>query len=333
MTEKYPVLPIEQVLLGKTPKEVFSGVALLSNVSKRPTKTAGKFFMVGDLSVKEKTVGFKAWGNSKAFETLDSELEAGNNPSGAVAVLANLDLYQGNASLTLEEIGAAADGTFDEKDLRHYKYELETLKKGLYNLMSKQLSPGGYEVFEALYSQVEERFNLEFAAKSHHDNVPSGLLAHSLKVGRHASVTLQLYPEMFTKKLAEGEAWAGPGKTALVDRDLLILATTFHDIGKVDEYRDGEMAPFAFLNHRYFGLKYVENIKELIVNHFDEMWYNKFLSVIIQHHDEWGDRAKTREALLVHWIDMQESQMTAMSETITSAVGPGTIRVNGKYLD
>ena len=60
------------------------------------------------------------------------------------------------------------------------------------------------------------------------------------------------------------------------------------------------------------------------------MWYYNLISILLQHHDEWGEPCKTVYAKLVNLVDDLDAKLTSISEAMEEGVS--TIQFDGKYL-
>ena len=70
---------------------------------------------------------------------------------------------------------------------------------------------------------------------------------------------------------------------------------------------------------------------------YDYEFFYMICSVLLQHHEEDGERPRTLYALLVHMIDAMEAQFTIINTLIKNGSvlsdGTGTmIKINEKYL-
>ena len=139
---------------------------------------------------------------------------------------------------------------------------------------------------------IGDRFWIEGAATNHHDNLIGGLAHHSIKMLRILAT------------LIDNEEYLDPHV------DLLTMGTVLHDIGKVFEYNDLEMAKYWYSNHRARGLEYLAEFRDEIMSLYNEKFYRNLQSIIIGHHGDYGDRPTTVACAIVHYIDTIESQVT-----------------------
>ena len=109
-------------------------------------------------------------------------------------------------------------------------------------------------------------------------------------------------------------------------------------VGKIFEMRDGTYQPYSFLSHRGLGLEYLTEFKGLIEADYDEEFYYMVCSVVLQHHGEYGEFPKTLCAMLVHFIDETEANLTGINDTLENdAIAVDTsgakIKFNDMYLN
>lgn len=132
------------------------------------------------------------------------------------------------------------------------------------------------------------------AAQSYHHNYVSGLLEHTLGLARLAVRIAPVYPQ--------------------ADRDLLLLGTLIHDVGKVQElqafpaveYTD----PGRLLGHIVLGVQMIDALLSKIPG-MDEETRLVVLHLIASHHGEYEwqspKRPKLLEAYLLHVLDMLDA--------------------------
>jgi hypothetical protein len=145
---------------------------------------------------------------------------------------------------------------------------------------------------------LEGRFQVEGAAIRYHDNVIGGLKHHTTKMLNILAAVLENSPQL------------------KVSADLLCFAISVHDIGKVFEYDNLEVADYWYSSHRVRGVEYLCRFKDRIVNDYSEEFYRQTQAVIAGHHGEYGDRPTTVAAAIIHYIDTLESQTTRLIQEL-----------------
>lgn len=286
-----------------------SGAILLKEVRRQMTKTQKPFF-IGTLT-SGVDIPFKAWDMSMAFKSLESyDLEG-----KVVYISGNWDDYNGQLSIILDSV------TFNDElnginpmDFLPVKYDTNAYWEGLKGIVGKCVSEKGMAIANKVLFEnpdLAEEFKNEFAAKSHHDNCRGGLLAHTYKICYMMQVTLAIYKD-------------------ICDRDLLMLGCLFHDIGKVREMNMGVYQPCSKVTHRFLGIEMLD--KDLIVKTYGIDWYYELVSIMLQHHGEYGDPCRTVSARLVNLVDEFEAKVMLLKQSVDNSENCGVINVDGAYL-
>lgn len=285
-------------LLEMLNKQSFEGYVLIQSYGEQPTKT-GSSFMGGNLEANG-TVSFKAW-RGTAFDTLkESELE------GKICLIGGeINDWNGTKSVIINSISEVPESVLEKVDLKKSdffepKYNIDSYWDTLNKIMEKHTSKEGYEIFSLIMSEVEESFKEEFAAINYHDNCKGGLLAHTTKVVKLASV-ISLYPDIL-KRISE---------------DLLYVGAGIHDIGKVIEYSTGVISEKGkHISHLTIGCLMLEEHKDRIIELKGEDFYYSLLSIIAQHHGSYEETPRTIAAYVVHQIDCLESTLALLNQTL-----------------
>lgn len=289
--------------------DAVSGIILLKDVVRATTKNGKPFFHGSVCSGTD--VSFKAWDNSEAFKMLEREDLAGK----VVYISGNWSEYMGVVSIILDTVMTNAElVAIDPMNFIESKYNIDAYWSGLQNIMKSTLTEKGMLLANKFLFENEEvanAFKVEFAAKSHHDNCKAGLLAHTYKVCYLMQVTLNLYKD-------------------IVDKDLVMLGVLLHDIGKIKEMHMGVYQPCSKVTHRFLGIEMLD--KDLIVENYGEDWYYELVSIMLQHHGEWGDPCKTVSARLVNLVDEFEAKAMLIKQAVDISDNCGTINIDGQYL-
>lgn len=295
---------VKDEVLAKPDKSRVSGYVLVRNYEEQPTKKGSTYLLGVADAVGE--VQFKIWRGS-CFDFAQE-----NNCKGKICLIeAEVNEFGGAKSLIVSAMAPVPEErlvteNLKEEDFVILKYDANAYWSSMHNIVAKNVSENAFKVFSLLIGEVEDDFKKEFAAIHHHDNCTGGLLAHSTRVMKMSAVIKQ-YPEI----------------TSRVSEDLLYVGSALHDIGKVVEYNKGTISEEGKrLSHLLFGCLMLEKHKSEIVELKGEEFYLNLLSVISQHHGEYGERPRTVAALVVHQIDLLESYLTSLDTTL-SIVGAG----------
>ena len=307
---------VRDKLVKQAEGTLIKGYVLINGYQLTPQKNGG-FYISGTLQAMG-TIPFKVW-SSTVGDSLYAKMSGGESLfKGSICyVEGKVDRYGGNFSLVLND-GRVIDGEdigLKESDFLEDVYDVGAFWQSLIGVLKKNCSERAVIMFERVISDVKERFMTEFAAVWHHDNCKAGLLAHTTKVVRMASL-IRMYPES-TKKISP---------------DVLFIGCALHDIGKVYEYGLGAVTDEGkVLSHHTFGVLFCASHKKDIVEALGLEGYRLLLSIIEQHHGEYGERPRTVAAYVVHRLDMLESVLTSVN-TLLKDSPDGNIQYDGYKL-
>lgn len=279
-----------------------SGVYLCKMKQIALTKSGKEY---GSLVLQDKTgtVDAKIWdlgspgvGN---FETLDY-----------VYLDADVTMFMNANQLNIKRIRKADEGEYvaadylpvTSKDVKQMYGELLGVIASVKNPYLKKLA----ESFFAEDQEFAKAFQFHSAAKSVHHGFVGGLLEHTLSV----------------VKLCEYFAGAYP----MINRDLLVTAAMFHDIGKTKElscfpendYTDAGQ----LLGHIMIGTEMVSDRMRMI-REFPEKLKTELKHCILAHHGEleYGSPKKPAllEAMALNLADNADAKMETMVEVLQGA--------------
>jgi 3'-5' exoribonuclease len=293
-----------------------TGLIYVKDYSKKPTKN-GDHYLDGICEVVG-AMPFKVWSNSTVYASMDSA----DYRHEICLIEAKVNIYNGMTSLVLEKLHALdlTGSNISSTDFFEKKYDTNRIFAGLHSMLTKSCAnPNSVAVFDLIMndSEVKDRFLLEFAAKNHHDNCVSGLLAHTNKVVAVARV-VSMYKNIV--------ALHG-------NLDALIIGAALHDIGKIYEYDNGVISEKGnYLSHNTMGVLLIAKYKDDIIKLTDEDFYLRLLSIIQQHHGEWGDRPRTIESEIIHLVDKFESSLTDIDQLLEKGEGGSQIYYEGNFL-
>ena len=298
-------------LVKKNDGEYVRGVVFIRNYTKQPTRNGG-VYLAGNLSC----VGdmqFKVWSGNSCFDEMSNK-----DLQGKICLVSgNVNVYNGSYSLILNSC-EVIDSGFSELDFYEEKYNVDKWYGHLVKDLKKNVSDEAFEIFNLIMSdkEVENCFLNEFAAVHHHDNCKSGLLAHTVKVVRIMTI-LQIYPEISNR----------------VTPDVLFLGAALHDIGKIMEYDKGCVSPMGKrVSHLTWGIILLDTYRSKIIELKGEEFYYDLLSIISQHHGDYGERPRTLGALIVHFIDCLESNLSSLNQSLEGVEKDTQISYDGMKL-
>lgn len=227
-----------------------------------------------------------------------------------VHIDAKVSMFQGSRQLNITRIYRAAEGEYDPADyLPMTKKDIEAMYRELLEYVSTVREPHLKILVEDFFvknSEFIKRFKNHSAAKAIHHSFIGGLLEHTLSVVKMCDYFAKSYP--------------------IINRDILITAALFHDIGKIDELSafpendytdDGQL-----LGHIFIGANVISNYVKRIEK-FPPKLKNELIHCILAHHGEleYGSPKKpaTIEALALHMADNTDAKLQTMTELFTAS--------------
>ena len=265
------------------------------------TKTGKEY---GNLILQDKTgtIEAKIWDLSSPgvgeFDAMDS-----------VHIEADVTLFQNANQLNVRRIRTAREGEYVEADyLPVSKKEIGKMYEELLGFVRSVKNPWLNQLLSGYFVEDKEfakAFQFHSAAKTVHHGFVGGLLEHTLSV-----VKLCDY-------------YAGYYKT--LNRDLLLTAAMFHDIGKMQELSrfpendytdDGQL-----LGHIMIGTEMIsERIRQ--IPDFPPRLASELKHCILAHHGEleYGSPKKPAllEALALNFADNTDAKMETMIEALAA---------------
>lgn len=230
-----------------------------------------------------------------------------------VDVVADVTVFNGVTQLNIKRVRRAAEGEYNpaeylptsEKNLDDMYKELTAIIATVKNGYLKTL----LEKFFINDENVIKKYKFHSAAKSVHHSFIGGLLEHTLSVTKICDLFAKLYP--------------------VINRDLLITAAIFHDIGKINE-----LSPFPnndytdegqLLGHIVIGCEMVGSaIKE--IDGFPAKLANELKHCILSHHGEleFGSPKKPAliEAVALSFADNSDAKLETAKELLNTAQAP-----------
>jgi len=217
--------------------------------------------------------------------------------------------YQDAIQLNISRIYKGHEGEFYPED--YYPMtnkDIETMYREIKEYATAIKEPNLKALAEHFFIQdvaFVKEFKNHSAAKNIHHGFVGGLLEHTLGVVKLCEYYAMNYP--------------------VINKDLLISAALFHDIGKLEELstfpendytEDGQL-----LGHIFIGTNQLhEYIKTM--NKFPAKLENELLHCILAHHGEleYGSPKKPAivEALALHFADNADAKLQTMTELLST---------------
>lgn len=279
------------------------GCVLMQSMQILPTKNGGQYIS-GNFQAKGQ-VAYKVWSSDTAFGKLSTHKDEyiGN----VCRIRGKVDNYGGILSVIISDLDVVDinEGSVNKVDFMEDVYDASQWEDTLFKVLRKYCSEEVVTLFENIIAPYRDNFLYEFAAVSHHDNCKSGLLAHTTKVVRLATL-IKMYPEIMNR----------------VSPDLLFIACALHDIGKIMEYESGAMSEEGLvLSHHTFGVLILSENRDEIVEKKGKDFYNQLLAVVEQHHGEYGERPRTVASYVIHLLDNLEAKLASLNSLLSDSNG------------
>ncbi len=223
-----------------------------------------------------------------------------------VCVTGDITSFQGNLQLSIKRARKVGEGEYDPKDyLPVSDYDIDGMFVELMGYINSIKNPYLRQLLHSFFddSAFEKRFKFHSAAKSVHHGFVGGLLEHTLSVTRNC--------DFFAKNYA------------ILNRDLLLTAAMFHDVGKLSELSTFPENDYTdagnLLGHIVMGCEWVgDEIRK--IDGFPTVLANELKHCILAHHGEleFGSPKKPAlvEALCLSFADNLDAKMETMKELL-----------------
>lgn len=261
---------------------------------------AGKPYDIVILQDKTGTIDSKVWEPGSVgideFDVMDY-----------VAITGDVSSYQGNLQLSIKRARKVGEGEYDPKDyLPISEYDIDGMFVELMGYINSIKNPYLVKLLHSFFDNAafEKKFKFHSAAKSVHHGFVGGLLEHTLSVTRNCDFFAKNYP--------------------ILNRDLLLTAAMFHDIGKLSELSTFPENDYTdagqLLGHIVIGCEWVSGeIKK--IEGFPVVLANELKHCIIAHHGEleFGSPKKPAlvEAVCLSFADNLDAKMQTIKEMLS----------------
>lgn len=284
---------IDSLREGERINEVY-----LCKVKQSALTKAGKPYDNLVLQDKTGTLDAKIWEPGSVgideFETLDY-----------IAVMGDITSFQGNLQLNVKRVRKVQEGEYDPKDyLPVSTRDVDEMYDELTALIGTVANPYLKKLLSSFFiedKEFEKRFKFHSAAKTVHHGFVGGLLEHTLSVAKHCDYFASVY--------------------SMLNRDLMITAAIFHDVGKLEELSTFPENDYTdagqLLGHIVIGAEMVgERIRS--IPGFPKGLENELKHCILAHHGEleFGSPKKPAlaEALALSFADNIDAKMETIRE-------------------
>lgn len=281
--------------------EMVRDIYLCKQVQTLKAKT-GKSYMSLMLQDKTGTIDGKIWDINSAishFEAMDY-----------IMIDAQVTSFQGANQLNIKRVRRADEGEYALDDyMPCTNKDVEEMYKELLGYISSVKEAHLKALLEKFFVEDKNfvaQFKKHSAAKSVHHNFIGGLLEHTVGVAKLCNFIADTYP--------------------VINKDLLVSAAIFHDIGKMKELSTFPENDYTddgnLLGHIYMGTEMLgEKIKE--IPGFPPVLAGELKHCILAHHGEleFGSPKKPAlvEALALSMADNLDAKMESMRELFDGA--------------
>ena len=226
-----------------------------------------------------------------------------------IAITGDITSFQGNLQCSIKRARKVNEGEYDPADyLPVSDKDVEVMYKELMGFIGSVKNPYLSQLLHSFFDnkEFERRFKFHSAAKSVHHGFVGGLLEHTLGVTKNCDYFAKMYP--------------------VLNRDLLLTAAIFHDIGKLEELStfpendytdDGQL-----LGHIFIGAELIGN-KVRQISGFPPVLATELRHCILAHHGEleYGSPKKPAiaEAMALNFADNTDAKLETMTEIYDKA--------------
>ena len=280
--------------------EMISEVYLCKNKIVAKTK-AGKTYYSMQLQDRTGTIDAKVWELSNAIAHFE--------PMNYIRVDAQVVSFNGALQLNVKRVRVADEGEFDPADyMPCTDKNVDSMYEELLSIIDKTENTYLKQLLRSYFTDDAEfisKFKKHSAAKSIHHGFIGGLLEHTLSVAKICEFLAAQYP--------------------VLNRDLLVSAAIFHDIGKIDELSEFPENDYTdegqLIGHIVMGTMMVSE-RIATIPGFPTVLANELKHCILSHHGEleYGSPKKPSiiEALALAHADNLDAKLQSFTELINA---------------
>lgn len=262
----------------------------------------------GSVIIQDKTgtVDGKIWElyspGIEEFETMDY-----------IDIKGDVTVFNGSIQLNIKQARKAEEGTYNESDyLPTSDYDIDEMYAALTDIIKNNVKNEHLLALLRKFFVEDKEFIKNFkhhsAAKRVHHGFVGGLLEHTLGVAKLCVTLADNYPYL--------------------NRDLLVTAAIFHDVGKVYELSDFPENDYTddgqLLGHIVMGCEILGNAIRTISG-FPPVLERELKHCIVSHHGEfeYGSPKKPAliEAVALHYADDMDAKLETFKEALNTPQG------------
>ena len=259
----------------------------------------GKTYYSLKLQDKTGVIDGKIWELSNAIEHFES--------LDFIKITGQVISFNNSLQLNIRQVRRAQEGTYDVADYMPVSpFKIDDMYSELLGIIDSVKNQHLKALLDSFFrndTDFIKAFKKNSAAKSMHHAFMGGLLQHTLSVAKLSDNMATLYP--------------------IINRDLLVTAAIFHDIGKVKEISAFPENDYTdegnLLGHIVIGAMMIKERASEIEGMPDELT-TKLVHCILAHHGklEFGspEKPKIIEAVALSFADDADAKLEAFSEAI-----------------
>jgi len=291
-------------------KELHDGDMVSENYFCKQKQTlqtkAGKNYYSLVLQDKTGTLDGKVWELNSGIEHFDA--------MDYIRVEGQVVSFQGALQLNIRRVRRLSEGEYDVSEyMPCTKKDTTEMYKELLGYIAS-LKDAQFKLLAESYYKEDPKFKEMFlshsAAKTMHHNFVGGLLEHTVSVTKLCSYLADNYP--------------------VLDRDLLLTAAMFHDVGKLAEISGFPENDYTdagqLLGHIYIGADWLSKRMDKLGG-FSVKRKNELLHCILSHHGEleYGSPKKPAlaEALALSMADNLDAKLAGVTALFDSTEEAG----------
>ncbi|MCI9210789.1 MAG: HD domain-containing protein [Eubacterium sp.] len=226
-----------------------------------------------------------------------------------ISIVGDVTSFQGALQVNVKRVRKVQPGEYDTRDyLPVSSRDIGEMYQELKGYIGSVANPYLKKLLQSFFIEdtaFAKRFCSHSAAKSVHHGFVGGLLEHTLAVTRLCAVFCEQYP--------------------ILNKDLLLTAAMFHDIGKMEELSEFPANDYTdegqLLGHIMIGTEWVGGAIRNIPD-FPRRLGNELKHCILAHHGEleFGSPKKPAlvEAVALHFADNIDAKMETLKEVLAN---------------
>lgn len=295
-----------------TAKKYINGLQINENIDgffkilgvQKKNKKDGSAFLTLELMDKTGKIPAKAWNNAELYFKQINE-------GKIYRINGTVTQYQELKEIKIDSLRPANENEFDPNDFEEIPhFDTHGLFKQMMTLIKTHVTnPYLIQLSNLFATRYGEKFEKHYGAQKIHHAYLGGLMEHTFSIMKLAVTCADHYR---------------------LDKELLVISALFHDIGKMFEFTISPAVDTTLegglLGHIMIGNNIFLDLKNQIPN-FPPDLACQIQHLIISHHGEkeFGspEVPKTAEAFVLHILDLLDSRVKIVEETVNNFESKG----------